>query len=83
MLHTHRAKVVGRGQFPIDMLRYDACHPATEACSTAIAATFAPHVNLSEVETRSVTVVQQHLSVRPNWTPERWASFGWTLGEVS
>ena len=81
MLHTHRAKVVGSGPFPVDMLRYDKCYPDTERDATAIVHS----VKILPLEDRptSVDVVQQHLSVRPNWTPERWATFGWTLGELS
>lgn len=71
--------VQGTGPFPIDMLRYDRCWPASEGSdSVALAATFdlrggglpyeAPY------NTRSVCLIGLD---QP--TEGRWASFGWKV----
>ena len=65
--------------FPIDMLRYDKCYPETHQDTAMICGSF----GLLPASEMAVTVAQQHLSMRPNWTPLQWASFGWTLGELS
>ncbi len=81
MIHYHRAKVVGSGPFPVDMLRYDVCYPDTQEDATAIVHS----VKILPLEDRptSVTLVQASAFKQPNWTPLRWRSFGWTLEEVS
>jgi hypothetical protein len=60
--------VTGKGQFPIDMLRYDLCWPATGSDSTDIANAYrtsgAHRIDLKGLKTP---------------TPARWASFGWTV----
>jgi hypothetical protein len=56
--------VEGEGDFPIDMLRYDKCWPATERDSHVIA-----YKNRRTVELRSLT----------GSTDRRWASFGWRV----
>lgn len=61
--------VRGRGEFPIDMLRYDRSSPYSENDSNAI----------SRTEEREVTLI--HLNATRDWKPggPRWASFCWTL----
>jgi hypothetical protein len=59
--------VSGCGHFPIDMLRYDECWPATEQDSTQLA---------NYHHTRIVTLKTIY-SAAP--TDGRWASFGWTV----
>lgn len=61
-------QVRGSGEFPLDMLRYDACWPATEMDS----ATASDH----ERDRRRVNL----RTASPNSpTPERWESFGWKV----
>lgn len=73
MTYRHLATVTSRSDFPIDMLRYDRCHPLTEMDSNAIRASLAAH--------EGVVVVVERVSNSkdPNWTIARWASFGATL----
>ncbi len=67
--HTRRYE--GGGQFPIDMLRYDGCYPASEQDSGLIQ---------QDRGHRIVTVAQvTHGHDLPQWTDARWASFGWTV----
>lgn len=60
--------VSGAGEFPIDMLRYDACWPASEADSSEITSNGLRRVAL------------RHRSLFP-LTPGRWNSFGWKIVE--
>lgn len=60
--------VQGRGPFPMDMLRYDACYPADEQ-SSFVAMDF----NCNEPRTVHLT------SLTMNPTPGRWESFGWAV----
>lgn len=62
--------VTGRGQFAVDMLRYDQCWPATESDSSRLDDGPRP-----SRETR--TVVMRGMR-RP--TIDRWKSFGWAVG---
>ena len=67
--HVISYTLKGRGAFPVDMLRYDACYPATETDSSRIIASHTPHHH-NEVEIRV-----------SGWrcTEARWASFGWKV----
>lgn len=76
MANKHRrtyAAVIGSGHFPVDMLRYDECFPATESeDSGKIADTYSLE--------RQVVVVGKWTCQSSNlWTPERWRSFGWDI----
>lgn len=64
---THIYTVSGEGDFPIDMLRYDASWPYQEADSRRIA--------------RQGELSLQVINLRSNKLPhpERWASFGWSV----
>ncbi|MCK5138810.1 MAG: hypothetical protein KAQ85_03115 [Thermodesulfovibrionia bacterium] len=65
-------------QFPVDMLRYDHCYPASENDSAQISYSF---------ERRSARVKNTKLEVKlcryahKNWVPTsgRWESFGWVI----
>lgn len=63
------AVVRGSGDFPVDMLRYDACFPATEHMS---------HVIQNRIDCRHV-IVARYTGQPGNWTPLRWRSFTWTF----
>lgn len=65
--------VKGRGQFPIDMLRYDGCYPRHEADSGRIEVSF---------QRGNFNVEQQISLTLPGKEPPteaRWSSFGWTV----
>jgi hypothetical protein len=63
--------VVGYGNFPLDMLRYDAAWPADQ--DSVLALTF----DVKDKEPRKVIL----RSIRPP-TPGRWSSFLWQCGPV-
>lgn len=64
--------VVGWGEFPIDMLRYDGCFPLTEKDTAAMAEQGTREVTLNK------TLNRHHAT---NWSPTagRWESFGWVV----
>jgi hypothetical protein len=65
--------VVGSGEFPFDMLRYDKCWPASQADSGRM-----PDPALVGVLGRQRRI-EMHGLVKP--TAGRWRSFGWTVIE--
>lgn len=66
-------KVRGVGCFPLDMLRYDACWPATGADASAMY--FYPG-DPANGDDYSVTLSTDCVHAP---TIDRWASFGWTV----
>jgi hypothetical protein len=64
--------VTGKGDFPLDMLRYDACWPATT--TDTLKMEFGTHADGFR-RTRSVQVCSYR---EP--TIDRWLSFGWSVG---
>lgn len=79
MKYAHTMTVIGRGTFPIDMLRYDACYPDTSADSGMIEASleFDPHLPPREITIRKVTNTKDD-----QFTAKRWNSFGWACSLV-
>lgn len=76
-LHRHTFTVEGSGRFPIDMLRYDSCYPASQADVSAITNDGGP--GQARLEPRRVELA--HTDTRKRWTPTsgRWESFGWRV----
>jgi len=74
-------RVVGKGEFPMDMLRYDASWPADSESASKLAAP--PIYEGDEVyakfrhERRVVKLNALHSFGRP--TAGRWSSFGWVV----
>lgn len=69
--------VRGRGEFPIDMLRYDSAVPLNGSDVTSVATDWAPGA------ARNVTLRRFYPAggvAAP--TVERWRSFGWVVVEV-
>lgn len=64
--------VTGRGEIPLDMLRYDRCVVATGADVTAVAD---GQANRSVVKIHLVRFSPEGSKA----TAARWASFGWTV----
>ena len=69
--------VVGRGRFPTDMLRYDACFPVGGGSASNIA----DCDSNTMMEDRRVTLCRYTASKRDsgNVTERRWESFGWRV----
>lgn len=73
----------GAAPFPIDMLRYDGCYPATEADSAAITRSFFPIDMLGRDDQRGRHITLEKHSTRRRWEPTygRWNSFLWHVDE--
>ncbi len=69
--------VVGRGQFPFDMLRHDMAYPADTTSAMNMGHTGATYDERKAP--REVTLVVK--TERSYWLPTfaRWASFGWVV----
>lgn len=64
---------MGSGQFPLDMLRYDCCFPASQNDVATISKTL--HRPGNELHTVTLRYVREY---KPNGpTDARWESFGW------
>jgi len=72
----YNLKVKGNGQFPIDMLRHDACWPHTEEDSAKICGLMNPRLRPDGICEVNLQTIQSL-----NWTPTsgRWKSFGWRV----
>lgn len=70
-----RFTVIGRGKFPIDMLRYDSCWPAKSEDARTITATF--DEPRDPRETFEIGLMQAAGYGEP--TVARWDSFGWKV----
>ncbi len=75
--HVYFAKVTGIGDFPFDMLRYDACWPQDSQDVVNMT-----HV-YRELETNRQIARTVKLKSFYQFTPARWASFGWNLTGVT
>lgn len=60
--------VEGRGEFPIDMLRYEQCWPALESQAGLFAT--------GDLKTRWLVLAKRSGS---QWNAARWESFGWRV----
>jgi hypothetical protein len=68
-----RFTIEGRGAFPLDMLRYDCCHPAQSEDASAIEHSFRDHDRWS---VRLDRVARGGCPVTDMITVGRWESFG-------
>lgn len=75
----HTAMVTGTSHFPIDMLRYDSCHPSDQEAVGVVSDFMIDDDVDGKLKLRSCHVTQVTNEREPEWTPERWASFGWQL----
>jgi hypothetical protein len=73
--YIHIAKVKGIGDFPFDMLRYDACFPAESEDAGAMY-----HYANREMRTVYVKAFSESKAHWP-FTPKRWESFGWSCSK--
>lgn len=68
-MYVHIYEVIGRGEFPLDMLRYDTSHPARQEDVVALK------------ERDPVVPIRLVCKSHAQWTPTkaRWESFGWKV----
>lgn len=64
--------VTGRGEFPLDMLRYDMCHPVEPSAHASIP-------NVRELRTIKLHSRYPHGLIHPG----RWESFGWKVTSIN
>ena len=69
--YTHEALITWTGHFPMDMLRYDGCCPATERDS-AMMTVFLPETHMSRTA-RVRKIADNRID---GFTEARWVSFG-------
>ena len=69
-MYIQHALITGRGEFPVDMLRYDRCAPYTETDSYAIRNAIANAKGPWEITVCRLVAKQTQL-----WTVARWRSF--------
>ncbi len=72
--------VVGRGEFPLDMLRYDQCHPAGGDDAAMIKDRL---VEDGAVKTRRIRLVTRGMPRHWQPTAGRWSSFLWSVDPES
>jgi len=77
MLYLHEATVEVHVRFPVDMLRYDSCFPATTEDAVAITKAIMGPRLVTHVRLQAFSQNKTH------WTPERWKSFGIEIIETS
>jgi len=65
--------VTGRGIFPFDMLRYDTCYPRHPEDAQ----------RLVHQDQRTVQLVMTTRTKDRRPTEGRWASFGWTVTDIT
>jgi len=70
------AIIQGKGSFPIDMLRYDACYPTSERDSSLIASTLRDRYGRDRW-----SICVRSPSENP-WTVGRWESFNVKITDV-
>jgi hypothetical protein len=75
MKYSQRFFVMGKGSFPVDMLRYDQCFPASQDAAVSLD---------SEIPGNRSIELRRYVSDKTTVpTTGRWASFGWTVSNVS
>lgn len=72
--------VMGSGEFPLDMLRYDSCSPAKESDSSLIASTFRNYDKWTIFVKR--ILLERRKKDDKIFTTGRWESFGCKITEV-
>lgn len=74
-MFIHQIRVRGFDTFPIDMLRFDCCYPATMEDADLIATS----VRSESREHRTVVLQRASSYGTTLWAIERWKSFGWSV----
>jgi hypothetical protein len=89
-LYPVTATVEGAGEFPIDMLRYDACWPASERDSAILLDSMngsgRRKVQLYHYTESAPARLDprdpEYMGARVGLTPARWRSFSWRIVSV-
>jgi hypothetical protein len=71
-MYIQKAIIKGRGEFPVDMLRYDRCAPYTEQGAYELRDTIAK----GDGHQWELTVVRYVTTKTAKWSIDRWQSFG-------
>ena len=72
-------KVTGRGHFPLDMLRYDVCHPQRQDDVSLLDESHRDPKFFTEVWTIELARYGLTKEDAGRVTTERWRSFGWSV----
>lgn len=84
--YRHECLVIGNGAFPMDMLRYDCCHPKGPEDVNAMVYSLRSRDD-GGIGSRQyrVTLVREsdHKEISKAWTTARWNSFGAGLFEFT
>jgi hypothetical protein len=80
MKYRHQFEVNGPGAFPLDMLRYDSCCPATTPDAAIIGESQRATILSGR---RQVQLIQVNASKVPLITTARWRSFQWEVVPAS
>jgi hypothetical protein len=78
-VYAFRFKVEGQGRFPIEMLRYDRCHPNSSMDCEHIS--FDPEWRSDPP--RQVTLTKYGVSKEDLPSKERWETFGWQVVSIA
>lgn len=79
-MYMRNFTVRGRGEFPLDMLRYDCCWPQGGDDVEAISPCYETAADRKELDVRSVRLSRWVRTKRePVATNGRWDSFNWTV----
>lgn len=72
--------VEGAGAFPVDMLRYDSCHPAdATAVEGIVMSNSDPEGRHVRDRRRKVRLISCTPTKKHRWSEGRWNSFGWAV----
>jgi hypothetical protein len=76
-------EVTGGVRFPVDMLRYDSCHPCSGEDAAYMDRALDRGILASERAAHPIKLA--HVGTNRYWTPtsERWKSFMWRVDEDS
>lgn len=76
--HLFKFSVIGKGEFPFDMLRCDTYYPADSTSAAQLNQYYTTPHNL-----RQVHLLCRSLNI--NWQPtfDRWRSFGWVVATTA
>ena len=73
-------QVTGQLDFPVDMLRHDACFPYSQVDVANITIKQFPYASKEEARaTPTITLIHRDSVARWMPTEDRWASFGWPV----
>lgn len=76
-MYVTEFKVTGKGEFPVDMLRYDCCFPSDEESSLRIVVDRS--LNDYYLERTISLKIYSNRKLDETITYRRWESFGWKV----